>query len=200
MQQWHRLIFSTAVLTELIFGTTPWATLLIDERSADRSFDSLIWLSVATLVACVALSTLVSVSMRLSWCCWLDSNKASNFLSMDSLALGLKNFFAAGKHSLQHQSIDWIPSIALMFCSLRSEHFWWNQRSQAVHSMALVPVVTMLLHRPQASYCWSVDETVRSFLFLGGILPKTCDCCSKVMKPQNLLTHTKARAWADLPS
>ena len=124
----------------------------------------------------------------------------SNFLSMDSMALGLKNIFAAGKQSLQHQSLDWIPSIALMFCSVRSEHFWWNQRSQGAHLMALVPVGTILLHRPLASFCWTVDKTVRSFLFLGGILPKTCNCCSNVMKPQKLLTHTKARACAELPS
>ena len=64
-------VFSTALLTVLIFCTTPWATSLIDGRSAYWSFDSLIMLSVAIVAACVALSTLVSVSMRITWCCCL---------------------------------------------------------------------------------------------------------------------------------
>ena len=72
-------IFSTALLTVLIFCTTPWATSLIDGRSADRSFDSLIMLSVTIVAACVALSTLVSVSMRISWCCCLIPIKRLTF-------------------------------------------------------------------------------------------------------------------------
>ena len=85
---------------------------------------------------------------------------------MESNALGLENFFATGKHSLQNKRIYWIPSIALMFSSVRSAHFWWNQRSQAARSMALVPVVSMSLHRPR---CHCVGQSMKRFdLFVFG--------------------------------